>query len=631
MSRMDAFPLRQPGTFTLGCNYWASHAGTRMWTDWREDVVDADLARLAAAGLQTLRVFPLWSDFQPLTAVRGGHGTLREMRFGEEPLPDDELGHAGVSGLMIERFAIFCALARRHRLGLIVGLITGWMSGRLYMPEALAGRNPITDPLALQWQARFVRAFVTRFRDDAAVWAWDLGNECNCMGAAGSREATWTWTALITGAIRGADPERAIVSGMHSLLPSGEQSGGWTISDQAELTDVLTTHPYPLWSRHTNQDPLDSIRTTLHATAESRMYADIGGKPCFAEEIGTMGPMMGDWDAAANFVRTNLFSLWANDCRGFLWWCAFDQTRLPHAPYDWIAVERELGLLREDGSSKPMLDELSAFARLLRSLPFATLPERRIDAVCVLTRGQDAWGVAYAAWVLATQAKLSLRFAWGDDPLPDARLYLLPGLAGIEPISRRRWLDLLARVEAGAELYASLGDGVLAPFTKVFGVRVRARATRTGPTPVRIGDTTITARHGLDLRLSAEPGTEVLGSAPDGAPMLTRRAYGQGRVVLAAWPLEAQLTATPGGFHREGAEACHVVYRLLGTGIARAIDCDDPAVAVTVHDGRWAVLVNHGEQAATPRLAQGVRIARWLHGGPTVAAHDGAIVELAKD
>ena len=140
MSRMDAFPLRQPGTFTLGCNYWASHAGTRMWTDWREDVVDADLARLAAAGLQTLRVFPLWSDFQPLTAVRGGHGTLREMRFGEEPLPDDELGHAGVSALMIERFAIFCALARRHRLGLIVGLITGWMSGRLYMPEALAGR-----------------------------------------------------------------------------------------------------------------------------------------------------------------------------------------------------------------------------------------------------------------------------------------------------------------------------------------------------------------------------------------------------------------------------------------------------------------------------------------------------------
>ena len=29
--------LTEPGALHLGCNYWASHAGTRMWSDWRLD------------------------------------------------------------------------------------------------------------------------------------------------------------------------------------------------------------------------------------------------------------------------------------------------------------------------------------------------------------------------------------------------------------------------------------------------------------------------------------------------------------------------------------------------------------------------------------------------------------------
>jgi beta-galactosidase len=129
--------LMQAGTFTLGCNYWASHAGTRMWTDWRADVVERDLAALAAAGLTTLRVFPLWSDFQPVIGLRGGGNMLKELALkpvhgDEQPLPDTVAGQAGVDEVMLGRFAEFCAIAERHGLGLVVGLITGWMSGRTY-------------------------------------------------------------------------------------------------------------------------------------------------------------------------------------------------------------------------------------------------------------------------------------------------------------------------------------------------------------------------------------------------------------------------------------------------------------------------------------------------------------------
>ena len=74
----------ESGRFFTGCNYWASHAGMRMWEKWDEDVVDADFARLAAHDIRVLRVFPLWSDFQPIHLLRMGGGEPKEYRFGDE-------------------------------------------------------------------------------------------------------------------------------------------------------------------------------------------------------------------------------------------------------------------------------------------------------------------------------------------------------------------------------------------------------------------------------------------------------------------------------------------------------------------------------------------------------------------
>ena len=67
-----------------------------MWRDWRPDIVEKDMQQLSVAGLQVLRVFPLWPDFQPITLLKGGAGRPVEMRFGEQVLPDTEAGKAGV-------------------------------------------------------------------------------------------------------------------------------------------------------------------------------------------------------------------------------------------------------------------------------------------------------------------------------------------------------------------------------------------------------------------------------------------------------------------------------------------------------------------------------------------------------
>ncbi|MCC7491612.1 MAG: hypothetical protein IT204_04665 [Fimbriimonadaceae bacterium] len=603
---MAVAELLAPGAFVVGANYWASHAGTQMWRDWQPAVVEADLQRLAAAGLQVLRVFPLWPDFQPLDQLRTAGGRPVEMRFGEEPLPDDAVGQAGLDPTMLQRFGWFADCATRHRLDLLVGLITGWMSGRFYAPPALAALDALTDPRSLRWQLRFVREFVSQFREHPAVVAWDLGNECNVMGNA-NRDQTYLWTANIANAIRAADPTRPVVSGMHSLSPTG----AWTMADQGELCDLLCTHPYPVFTPHCDQDPVDTIRTILHSTAESRYYADLGGKPCLCQEIGTLGPMIASEEVAARFIRSCLFSLWANDCHGLLWWCANEQTELRHAPYDWHAVERELGLLRVDGTAKPVLETISAFRAWHGGLPFDRLPAARREAVCILTEGQDPWAVAYSSFILAKQAGFDLVFRDATQPLPDAALYLLPSLSGHAMIPRRQLLALEQRIAAGATLYASLDTGLPAGFEPLFGLEPQTRERRREWGEVVLdglsGAPTLPCRGDFKVRLRPTRAT-VLGREADGNPVLSVAPYGEGATWFCNLPLERWLTATPGVFHAPDAPPAWRVYEEFSreARLGRAAACADPLVALTEHelgpDERLIVALNQSPQDRPPRL-----------------------------
>ena len=643
-------PFTAPGRFVVGCNYWASHAGTRMWSDWRADVVEDDLRRLSEAGLQVLRVFPLWPDFQPITLHRGFEGRPVEVRLREEPLQSTEEGRAGIDPGAMARFDELVGMAGRHRLLLNVALITGWMSGRLFVPPALEGRNVLTDALALQWQVRLVRCFARRYRGCPTIVAWSLGNECNCMGHA-SRAEAWNWTAAISNALRADDPDRPIVSGMHGLSPAPDAD--WSIQDQGELLDVLTVHPYPLFTPHCGQEPLNTMRPCLHATAEARLYADVGGRPVLVDEIGTLGPMVSSEEVAADYLKTCLFSLWAHDCHGALWWCAFDQVHLEHAPYDWTGLERELGLMRTDKTAKPVLRVLGEFRRLVEGLAIRELPPRRTEAVCILTHGQDQWGVAYSSFILAEQAGFDVVFRYEDQPLPDAAVYMLPSIAGMQVISRRNWLRLMERVQAGATLYVSHQSGLLQEFEKWSGLEVVARSARRGPACARIAlnghafSLTVQASGAYRLDLCATR-AEVLGQEDDGNPAFARARYGEGHVYFMSLPLEASLAREPGAFESQDAGAAWRVYRAFGAPAlaARAVVESPPPVGITEHvlagGSRVAVAINYGPSPTRARLglAAGWRLEGVWHGGKPEAgpgwllqplpANDAAILLLAR-
>ncbi len=641
----DGNVLTTPGTFVIGCNYWASHAGTSMWSDWRPGVVDADLRQLAEEGQQVLRVFPLWPDFQPLTQLYGGGGQPVELRTGEEPLPDTDAGRAGVSEEMMDRFRFLADRAEVYGLRLLVGLVTGWMSGRLFVPPAFERLNVLTDPMAVIWEVRFVRHFVRTFRNHPAILAWDLGNECNCMAAA-SREEAWVWTNAVAGAIRQEDATRPIVSGMHSLSPS--RSGTWRIQDQAELTDVLTTHPYPIFTPHCDQDPIHTIRNGLHATAETRLYSDIGGVAGLAEELGTLGPFVCSEDVVASYVRMVLYSLWAHDCHGLLWWCAYDQKHLTGAPYDWDPYERELGLVRADREPKPVLQEMRSFRERIERLGSTELPAHTAEAVCILSEGQDQWGAAYSAFVLAKQAGFDLRFQYGDQPLRDASLYLVPSLSGSRYFSRRFWLDLLKRAEEGATVYISHRDAMLVPFAEYFRVEVVTRERRTAPAEIALGGSqhSVSLPIGGPIRLNLRStGARVLANEVDGNPVFTRTALGKGTLYFLSLPLETYLSETPGAFHLTGAPPYWRLYAQVASAqIAKRIVREDhPMVGVTEHPegggaSCLAILINYSPEPVRTNLslAAGWSVAETLVGEPprngvcAIAANDATVLRLRR-
>lgn len=283
------------GEFFIGANYWASNAGIQMWNRWDEEAVIRDLTHLAKANIKVLRIFPLWSDFQPIEAYRNGGGNVRTISHDAVKAIETPEDVAGIDPVMVERFEAVLNHAGHMGIKIIVGILTGWMSGRVYVPKALDGLNLYTDPTALKWEIKYVKYIIERFKFHPAIAAWDLGNECNCFDNCPNKDTAYTWSALIANTIRSVDNTRPVISGMHGIAPENM----WNAMDQGELTDILCTHPYPQFTPFCDTDPVNKMKSANHAVAESLFYRGCGNKPCFAEEINILGPMFGNSQVAA--------------------------------------------------------------------------------------------------------------------------------------------------------------------------------------------------------------------------------------------------------------------------------------------------------------------------------------------
>ncbi|MFP4382485.1 MAG: glycoside hydrolase 5 family protein [Spirochaetia bacterium] len=568
--------------FFLGVNYWASHAGTAMWSDWKPRRVEKDLDLLSEIGITTVRVFPLWSDFQPLDRLYGPANKPEEYRTGETALPEGGPEKSGLSLVHLGRFSELLDMLRRRGMKAIVGLITGWMSGRLFMPPAFRGRNALTDPEVIKWELRFVREFVSYFRNDESILGWDLGNECNCMDRVSGQDQAWLWTAAVSSAIRSADQERPVISGMHGLTVLSD--GVWTLPDQGELTDYLTTHPYPIFTPHCKMDPLTTMRSFLHPAAQTSLYRDVGEKPCFVEEMGTLGPMVADEETSGTYIKNNLFSLFAHDCLGMMWWCNHDQNLLTHPPYDWVAMERQLGLFQHDDQPKKAAEEVKQFSRFLAEFPHPVLPRFNRHAVCILTQDQDQWGNGFGTFILAKQAGFDIEYQSIEQPLKESDVYLLPGISGTKVMSGRFWKELKRKIADGALLYISYDGGFVSEFDEVTGMRVKGRYQPDTPGSFDIDGCTMEIPSSFRLLLS-EAGGKTVFSDSEGNPVCSRNKFGKGEVVFLGLPLEKHVITSPGTVYREDAVPFYRIYRrIFKTVIAsRPVIKESKYLGVTEH------------------------------------------------
>lgn len=612
--------------FILGCNYWASNAGIEMWRDFDAKAIEKDLKILSEHGVECMRVFPLWRDFQPIKPNIGCSSKLSEYVMENGSLPQNQYF---LDEEMFSRFETFLDICDKYGIRLVVGLITGWMSGGLFIPTALYNKNVLTDPVALYFEQLFIKGFVNRFKNRKTIYAWDLGNECNCMAETKDRFEAVSWAATISNAIHAADPERAVVSGMHSLT----LDGNWRIGDQAEFTDILTTHPYPLWCKHTTMDEMLSVRTTMHATAQTKWYSDIGNKPCIAEEIGTMGPMVCSDENAANFMRLNLFSLWANGAGGVMWWCNHDQNELKTFPYSVNMIEQELGLVDKNEAPKPALKEIKKFSEFLKENNI-DLPKVKEDGVCLLTKGVDHWGVSYMTYILAKEIGLNLRFSYAyEQELPDSNLYIMPSISGMGHMHKATYENLKQKVFDGADLYISSGNAYLEGFEEFVGLKVTDSCICGQNCTVTMADENFTFYRPM-IRGYVPITAKVLAETDSGNPFITVNQYGKGRVFFVDAPIENNLIKAHNGFNGKTVK----IYETIFAKHIESLDVrvDDKEIAITYHpdeDGGFIVAVNHSacEKALDIKLKSGLEVERVIYGDEkTIKPFNACVINLKK-
>lgn len=577
--------------FMIGCNYWASNAGTEMWRQWDARVVEDDLKKLKQYGIKYLRVFPNWRDFQPVHPLLDSGMGIKDYRLHDAELPQNPYY---LDETMLERFGIFCDIAEKHGLRLIVAILTGGMSGRGFMPPVVYGRSIASDPTALIFEQKFIKGIVELFRDKKAICAWDLGNECNYFINAKTREEALNWTMIVSNAVRASDSSRPLVSGMCGL----STEGAWRIRDQADHTDILTTHPYPFWVPHCSQAEITSIQTLLHATCETKYYSDIGGKPCLVEEIGTMGPMVCDDKTAGDFMRLNLYSNWVNGAGGVMWWCANEQIDLDFPPYDYLMCEVELGMFDRNGKAKPVLHEVKKFADYLRATDLE-LPPAEEDAVCLVSAGQDQWGVGYSAYVLAKQAGVNIRFADAVAEIPHAKVYLLPSIKNNYVMTGQSYKKLKQRVANGATLYISNDNGILSDFRELTGLTVNNTRTQADSGVFEWNGRTIRYSRSRNYLITADR-AEVIARDESGMPIFTKFRYGKGTVYYLNFPLEQNAVDVCDAFESEQYGVYDEIFR--ATKEDYALTYDNSHIGMTRHmsgDAQLVTLINYSPKPQT--------------------------------
>jgi len=377
--------MSQP--FLLGVNYWPRRKAMYWWSDFDTGEVRDEFALIHELGLNVVRLFLLWDDWQPT--------------------PDT------VSADCLRNLTTVCDIAAEHDLGLDVTFFTGHMSGPSWSPgwllhgselpprvrQVVSGgkivqsgyRNPYTDDMALNAERLLLRTVVGALKDHPAIWLWNLGNEPDLFAWPPDAAAGRAWVREMTQIIHTVDPWHPVTCGLHG--DSLHRDNGLRIDQVYAETNVAVMHFYSMYTDWAHR-PLDPDIVPFACALTSAL----SGKPVLMEEFGGCTALPGhesyEWawtaygkphkqfmaseDDFAAYLSATLPKLVDVGATGALVWCYAD-----YIPELWDKPpcaesrhERFFGLVRPDGSLKPHAQVIKDFAATHPMV--CTEPPRRV-------------------------------------------------------------------------------------------------------------------------------------------------------------------------------------------------------------------------------------------------------------
>ena len=360
----------------------------QMWQRFDPGEIAEDMARIAELGLDSVRFFLRWADFQP------------------------EAGRMDLT--MLGRLERVMELVAAAKLRAMPTLFCGHMSGVNWLPSWTLDRSRpngrfrtitesgelpygagdiYTGPLLVA-QRLHAREAGNALRGHPALIAWDLGNEfsnlCEPKSAADARE----WSRTLTDDLRQASGH-PVTGGIHGEDLSRDRN--IRPSSIAEPWAFATMHGYSVYSDFARSRTDASVvpflaELTASLSRKPVLFSEFGNPTCPARKrspydrvplpdepplpsIAADDPEFAayaclDETEMAAYATAVLDGLHRDGRLGGYWWCWADyHDDLRHtAPFDRAPHELTFGVLRADGTMKPVANALSTFAREARTV-----------------------------------------------------------------------------------------------------------------------------------------------------------------------------------------------------------------------------------------------------------------------
>jgi endo-1,4-beta-mannosidase len=348
--------------FLLGINYWPRRSAMYMWQRFDIDEIGEDMDRIKELGLDVVRFFLMWEALQPQpnaldsAALRRFDAIMdRIAQAGLQAMPTLFCGHmSGVNWLPA------WTLERETTLGpfrtISHGAVVEHAIGDFY-----------ADPQLLKAQVLFAHRVGERVRDHPALFAWDLGNEFSNLRLPATANDAAQWSLRLSETLLEVSGKGA-TAGMHG--EDLDQDRRLRPSSIARPWSFATMHGYSVYSAFA-RDRLDTNVVPFLC----QLQQSFSGKPVLFTELGNPECPPGtnrvdgfaclDENELASYALGAIDRLAARGALGGFWWCwaDYDPALATLPPFDRAPHELRFGVVRSDGTAKPVAQTLAQLAR----------------------------------------------------------------------------------------------------------------------------------------------------------------------------------------------------------------------------------------------------------------------------